>query len=31
MTYNWIIPAPEFDSGAEKELNKTISKTGIPA
>jgi len=21
MTYNCIIPAPEFDSGAEKELN----------
>jgi len=21
MTYHWIVPAPEFDSGAEKDLN----------
>jgi len=24
MTYQWIIPAPEFDSGAEKSIKQYI-------
>jgi len=31
MTYHWIYPAPEFDSGAEKDLNNiTVARASLP-
>jgi len=31
MTYHWIVPAPEFDSGAEKELNNiSVAWASLP-